>query len=252
MSWLSLIVVVVIIILVVVLKLRHKLTPTENFPYTKKKMLFSPAERSFLGVLDLVVGDEYRVFGKVRISDVVSVKSMSDRSVWQRAFNRISAKHFDFVLCRNDDLTISAVVELDDKSHQAKKRKGRDAFIVGLCDAIDLPLVQVPAKSVYTVTDIRSLVLNEVNLSGANSDRPGIYQKIPRAEPNSKTIGDSSESQEIAPSVSESTQPLCPKCSSPMLRKKSKTGANAGQEFWGCSAFPKCRSILPISAQPDV
>ncbi len=33
----------------------------------------------------------------------------------------------------------------------------------------------------------------------------------------------------------------CPKCGSPMVLRTAKQGANAGKQFWGCSAFPKCR-----------
>ena len=35
----------------------------------------------------------------------------------------------------------------------------------------------------------------------------------------------------------------CPKCDAPMVRRVAKRGKNAGNEFWGCSTFPKCRSI---------
>ena len=38
----------------------------------------------------------------------------------------------------------------------------------------------------------------------------------------------------------------CPKCDAPMVRRVAKRGKNAGNEFWGCSTFPKCRSIVPI------
>ena len=41
------------------------------------------------------------------------------------------------------------------------------------------------------------------------------------------------------------TERICPKCGSQMLKRKSKRGANIGKQFWGCSAFPQCRSILP-------
>ena len=40
----------------------------------------------------------------------------------------------------------------------------------------------------------------------------------------------------------------CPKCGSPMVRRTAKRGPNAGNEFWGCSEFPKCRSVR--QAQP--
>ena len=35
----------------------------------------------------------------------------------------------------------------------------------------------------------------------------------------------------------------CPKCGSTMVHRVSKKGANAGNKFWGCSQFPKCRAI---------
>lgn len=249
MEWLALIVIVVIVLFVVALKLKRQSAKTDGYPYTMNQVLFSPAERSFLGVLDQAIGDEYRVFGKVRVADVVSVKSMSDRSVWQQAFNRISAKHFDFVLCRKDDLTVFGAIELDDKSHQKNRRQGRDAFMVGLCNAISLPLIQVPAQRAYSVSDIRAKVLAAVDLAGTELELSVTSQEDPITEPQSDALHEGIESPETTPSVAESEGPVCRKCSSPMVRRRAKSGANAGQEFWGCSAFPKCRSIITVSAQ---
>ena len=36
----------------------------------------------------------------------------------------------------------------------------------------------------------------------------------------------------------------CALCGSEMVLRKAKTGKYAGQQFWGCKAFPKCRGIL--------
>jgi restriction system protein len=38
--------------------------------------------------------------------------------------------------------------------------------------------------------------------------------------------------------------PVCPKCASSMVKRKARKGANAGNEFWGCSRFPQCRGII--------
>lgn len=38
----------------------------------------------------------------------------------------------------------------------------------------------------------------------------------------------------------------CPKCGAPMVRRKAKRGQNAGNEFWGCSRFPKCRGTYEV------
>ncbi|GGK02687.1 DNA-binding protein [Pseudomonas matsuisoli] len=35
----------------------------------------------------------------------------------------------------------------------------------------------------------------------------------------------------------------CPKCSGVLLIRTVKSGPKAGQQFWGCSAFPKCRTM---------
>ncbi len=39
---------------------------------------------------------------------------------------------------------------------------------------------------------------------------------------------------------------ICPKCGSELVLRTARNGANAGQKFYGCSAFPKCRYILNI------
>jgi restriction system protein len=40
--------------------------------------------------------------------------------------------------------------------------------------------------------------------------------------------------------------PACPRCGAPMAQRVAKQGSNAGKAFWGCSAFPQCRGIVPI------
>lgn len=42
--------------------------------------------------------------------------------------------------------------------------------------------------------------------------------------------------------------PVCPKCGGEMVRRLAKRGADAGQEFWGCLRFPKCRGVRTIGA----
>ena len=39
----------------------------------------------------------------------------------------------------------------------------------------------------------------------------------------------------------------CPVCGAAMAKRLAKKGANAGQEFWGCSRYPQCRGTRPIA-----
>jgi restriction system protein len=35
--------------------------------------------------------------------------------------------------------------------------------------------------------------------------------------------------------------PACPICGKPMVQRKAHRGSNAGNHFWGCSAYPNCK-----------
>ena len=222
MEWLALLAVVVVALIIVLFSRSTRSVRHADYPYTRNDVLFSAAERSFLGVIEQAVGDEHRVLGKVRVADVVSVKAMNNRAAWQRAFNRVSSKHFDFLLCAKDDLSIKAAIELNDKSHESKKRRERDQFLIELCRSISLPLLVVPAQQAYSVAELREKILTF--LAG-----------------------------EIVPVTAEPTlqkqdAPVCPKCSSPMVRRVARKGASAGEEFWGCSEYPRCRAVIAKSA----
>jgi len=60
----------------VVIKAKNKREPENlDYPYSKQKALFTPAKRSFLGVLSQAVGNEAQFFGKVRVADVLTPKT---------------------------------------------------------------------------------------------------------------------------------------------------------------------------------
>lgn len=38
------------------------------------------------------------------------------------------------------------------------------------------------------------------------------------------------------------TAPSCPACQAPMVQRLAKRGSNAGNSFWGCSQYPRCKA----------
>ena len=48
---------------------------------------------------------------------------------------------------------------------------------------------------------------------------------------------------QTTPTTPEVTVPCCPKCGSQLVLRTAKKGNNAGNQFYGCSNFPKCRYI---------
>ncbi|WP_164847115.1 DUF2726 domain-containing protein [Neptunomonas marina] len=134
--------------------------PDSALGYRKKKTFFTQAERSFLGVLDQCIDPaKHRVFGKVRVADIVEPNPTKNRSEWSRAFGKIKAKHFDYVICAADTLKPVCAIELDDKSHSQKKRQQRDQLLESVCNDADLPLIRVPAKRSYKLEEVKALVM---------------------------------------------------------------------------------------------
>lgn len=46
--------------------------------------------------------------------------------------------------------------------------------------------------------------------------------------------------------MTENTAPQCPRCGSLMVLRQVRSGVNAGNSFWGCSNYPRCRAIINI------
>jgi hypothetical protein len=171
MSWI-LVFVVVILAFAVLAALKSKKGgggSSVGFPYQPAKALFSPAERSFLGVLDQAIGPEHRVFGKVRVADIAAVKSGLSVSARHGALNRIASKHFDFIVCRTSDLMVLCAVELNDKSHSTQRAQARDELVLNVCRAINLPLLQIPAKHAYSLQDIRAQLFSAIGTPQPNA-----------------------------------------------------------------------------------
>jgi restriction system protein len=39
---------------------------------------------------------------------------------------------------------------------------------------------------------------------------------------------------------------ICPRCGEEMKRRVARQGINAGNEFWGCSMYQKCKGVLSL------
>ncbi|KZY11990.1 hypothetical protein A3724_10345, partial [Alcanivorax sp. HI0033] len=146
--------VIIVVGVAVLLLLKSLPSSSGQLSYRRKPYLLSKAERSFYGVLCQAVGDNTLIFSKVRVADVLAPQKGLNRSSWQGAFNKISAKHIDFLLCDPQDCAVKLAIELDDASHGSAKRQKRDAFLEQACESAGLPLL----IRGYGVVDIRQQV----------------------------------------------------------------------------------------------
>jgi hypothetical protein len=193
-----------------------------EYPYLVRDDFLSAAEQSFFLVLKSAVPDSVLICPKVALGDLFYAKS-SDASKYRSYTNKIDRKHVDFLLCDAKTVRPIAGVELDDKSHQRSDRQTRDEFVENVFKAAKLPLIRIPVKHSYSVTELSSLL------------QPYLKMPLTTVAPPQKVN-------------SEKNAPRCPKCGSEMVLRTAKSGANQGEKFWGCSNFPQCRGTLKYEA----
>ena len=66
-----------------------------------------------------------------------------------------------------------------------------------------------------------------------------------------KSIVEKKQQQPVTKPILQNTENVCPKCGEAMVLRTAKRGDNQGKQFWGCSGFPKCKTVRQISIDPD-
>jgi hypothetical protein len=96
----------------------------EFYPYKLVGSLLTPAEKGFFLALRMAASKRYSVFPKVRLLDLCR-----DLDGWNdtAAFNHVSQKHVDFVLCDPQTFRPVLAVELDDRTYLRARTRARDS-----------------------------------------------------------------------------------------------------------------------------
>src|SRR5437879_8665397 len=96
------------------------------YPYRLTQSLLTASEKGFYVALLMAAGGRYVVFPKVGLADLCQDL---DRWADTAAFNQVSSKHVDFVLCDAKTFRPVLAVELNDRSHLGADRRARDALV---------------------------------------------------------------------------------------------------------------------------
>ncbi len=138
-----------------------------DYPYEPYDSLLSPAEHSFSGVLQQALQGEFTPLAKVRLVDILQVQRGLSAQRRAAAFNRVSSKHADFVICASDTFRVIGVIELDDKSHRGESRQRRDQFLDAALAAAGIPVLHVPAQHSYSIQAVRNRLASLVRRDAA-------------------------------------------------------------------------------------
>lgn len=129
----------VLILIILVMLFLRAIRPKEKYPYEPRELL-TKREASFYSILAPIVDDlDLQLLVKLRLADIVGVKSGQDH--YMSYFNKIKAKHTDFVICDPESLQVLVAIELDDPSHERPDRIERDLFVDKVYEASGIPLL---------------------------------------------------------------------------------------------------------------
>ena len=120
-----------------------------KMPYRLRPHFLSPNERSFYRALHHACGANYRIFAQVRLADIM------ESGLPVRWFHKIAAKSIDFIVVDAATLEYVAGIEVDDKTHEQRDRRIRDAFVDKVFETAGLPLYRFPAAGRYHADQIR-------------------------------------------------------------------------------------------------
>ncbi len=166
--------------------------------YFLQKSLFTPAERSFFGVLETLNYDGIGITSKVRLADIFGIKKGLERGDRQRALNRIAAKHVDFLFIQKSDGKPLLGIELDDSSHEEEKRISRDSFVDNVFASGGLPIIHIPAKQAYDRNEINRLI--EAAMRNGNDAGKAVQAPVTSTK-NERSIADA-----VSASIAESVR----------------------------------------------
>lgn len=137
-----------LVLLLFVLNLRRVWHRRRALPYALGQALFSPEEAAFLAALDEAVGGDFRVFGKVRLSDLVTARRGVGKRALEQASARIEPLRIDFLVCGRESASVVCACAL--VGGKSRKARVPDKALGRACDALGLPLVRVQMAETYS------------------------------------------------------------------------------------------------------
>lgn len=206
--------------------------------YTLFKNVTLPTEDGTTQI-DHVIVSRYGVF-------VIETKNMKGRifgsaqqKFWTQKIYRHTSK-FQNPLHQNykHTETLRSALELDqDKVFSVVVFVGDSTFKTAMPDNV-----------VYGMGYIR-FIKNKMQTILSDSDVLAICSKIQsgRLKPSIRTHIDHVKHVKTLVEEKQRDDNSCPKCGMPMTLRIARQGDNQGKQFWGCSGYPKCKTVRQLA-----
>ncbi|WP_111976797.1 DUF2726 domain-containing protein [Algibacillus agarilyticus] len=156
-------IIILMIVLLVVSAIAIRLTQSDTpFPYKKRQSLFSNSERAFMLMLEKAIGDEFRIINRVRLTELLDIRTGTQKRVAQAAKLKANGKILDFVLLDRKTLNPIAAIDLVNSESNTGYKTKQDWYLKGALDTVNLPHIRIKVKNGYTASEIRECIANKL------------------------------------------------------------------------------------------
>ncbi|NND81996.1 MAG: DUF2726 domain-containing protein [Gammaproteobacteria bacterium] len=236
----TVIVVVTIIIalaLIEIFVINRRHIPKYSFALQRRSKILSPAEKNFFECLVNALGEEFHIFTKVAMLDVVQATPAAGYFERRRIQKRLQGECLDFVLCKKHDLSIFGIVELEnfEKRDNQKEKLNREVLVSEVCKTTHLKLFYFDIRQDYADVDIRRLV------TGRQAKR--------RAEPGQMSGSPSHLTVDNSQYEMYAKNRSCPQCNGEVVTKVAVKGKHIGQKYLLCKKYPYCDYRTQVTDQ---
>ena len=128
--------------------------------YHSRQELMSPAEIRFFRALVEAAPRGTYVCVKPRLGDLLQTDRAGEDAGHH---HKINQKHVDFLLIDKENASLLLAIELDDRSHEKRRVRKRDAFVDSALGSAGIPILHVRAASRYEVRELRSEIAESLS-----------------------------------------------------------------------------------------
>lgn len=147
-----------LIIVSLVALLVNKLEKKETFNYDKRFLLTKAEANFYKYLVQIVDTEQYIIFPKVRIADIVKPKKGLSKKQYNSNLWRTTSKHIDFLLVDKKTYLPAICIELNDSSHNKGSRKKRDILVDNVMASAAIPMIWIKAKRSYDLNELTTSI----------------------------------------------------------------------------------------------
>lgn len=126
-----------IVFVLVLLKSLLESKSQKQLPYKVKPSILTSHEQTYFKQLESQYGATHYIFCQVALDRIINT---TDQKNFYTYWNKINKKSIDFVLVEKQTLNTVKLIELNDKTHNYKKRAERDTFLKQVCNTAGVEL----------------------------------------------------------------------------------------------------------------